>query len=88
MALRREIVFASDVEVLSVNLTILDDDIVEDTEEMTLVLTPGEGERAVQFPDGGVVRGTILDDDRDSKQIGLKNIIIIGHQSNRKSRSS
>jgi hypothetical protein len=56
------LVFAPDVDSMEVSFTILDDDIVEDTELVQLVLTAAPGERGVQFPEGGVVNGTILDD--------------------------
>ena len=62
MELDLVLVFEPDVDFMDVTFTILDDDVVEDTELVQLVLTPVLGERGVRFPEGGVVNGAILDD--------------------------
>ncbi len=63
VALEQELVFGPEDEELGVSLLILNDEIVEESEVVRLVLAPGEGERAVQVVDGGIVNGVIMDDD-------------------------
>ena len=72
VALDQVLVFSPDDVEMSVSLTILNDDIVEEDETMQLLLAAGEGERAVQLAQGGVVNGVIEDDDDSKKSLIVK----------------
>ena len=55
--------------------TVLDDNVVEGSEDVRLVLVPGEGERGVVFPKGmGAVDGVILDDNDSELMSGSFNV--------------
>ena len=66
MELREELVIPPDATETQFQFSVLDDEVVEGVETVQLVLVVGEGETGVQFADGGVVNGVILDDN-DSK---------------------
>ena len=61
--LTQQLTFGPDDESMNVSLLILNDDVVEEEETLQLVLSGAEGERAAQVAEGGVVTGTIIDDD-------------------------
>lgn len=64
--------FEPSVDQMQFTVNLLDDSVVEFTEELQVVLQPGDGERGVKFPSGQ--RSTIrILDDSDCKH--LKNLV-------------
>lgn len=64
--------FEPSVDELPLTVELLDDSIVEFTEELRVVLQPGDGEAGVQFPRGQQSTIRILDDN-DCKH--LRNLV-------------